>query len=65
VTGVVSDSSGPLPGVNLIVKGTKQSAQTDMVNIMCKLRLEMSYSFLMQNDRQNSGKEPLFTVNVI
>jgi len=29
VTGVVSDKSGPLPGANVIVKGTKRSAQTD------------------------------------
>jgi TonB-linked SusC/RagA family outer membrane protein len=30
VTGVVSDAVGSLPGVNLIVKGTKKSAQTDL-----------------------------------
>ncbi|REG96115.1 SusC/RagA family TonB-linked outer membrane protein [Flavobacterium aquicola] len=29
VTGTVSDSSGPIPGVNIIVKGTKTSAVTD------------------------------------
>lgn len=29
VTGKVSDSSGPIPGVNIIVKGTKISATTD------------------------------------
>jgi TonB-linked SusC/RagA family outer membrane protein len=29
VTGVVSDKTGPLPGANVIVKGTKRSAQTD------------------------------------
>ena len=29
VTGVVSDKGGPLPGANVIVKGTKRSAQTD------------------------------------
>ncbi|MBF4470460.1 SusC/RagA family TonB-linked outer membrane protein [Flavobacterium sp. HJJ] len=29
VTGTVSDSSGPIPGVNIIVKGTKNSAVTD------------------------------------
>lgn len=29
VTGVVSDKAGPLPGANVVVKGTKRSAQTD------------------------------------
>jgi TonB-linked SusC/RagA family outer membrane protein len=29
VSGVVSDATGPIPGVNVIVKGTKRSAQTD------------------------------------
>lgn len=29
VTGVVSDVSGPLPGVNIIVKGTTKGTQTD------------------------------------
>jgi TonB-linked SusC/RagA family outer membrane protein len=29
VTGVVSDASGPLPGVSIVVKGTTQGAQTD------------------------------------
>jgi len=29
VTGVVSDASGPLPGANVVVKGTTRSAQTD------------------------------------
>ena len=29
VTGVVSDNSGPVPGANIVVKGTTRSAQTD------------------------------------
>ncbi len=29
VTGTVSDESGPLPGVNVIVKGTNKGTQTD------------------------------------
>ncbi len=29
VTGVVSDKTGPLPGANIVVKGTTRSAQTD------------------------------------
>jgi hypothetical protein len=35
VSGVVSDSSGPLPGVNVVVKGTKKgSQQVRMVNTL-------------------------------
>lgn len=30
VTGVVSDETGPLPGANVIVKGTKNGVQTDI-----------------------------------
>jgi iron complex outermembrane receptor protein len=30
VTGTVSDATGPLPGVNVIVKGTSNGAQTDL-----------------------------------
>ena len=30
VTGVVSDETGPLPGANVIVKGTKRGVQTDV-----------------------------------
>jgi TonB-linked SusC/RagA family outer membrane protein len=29
VTGVVSDATGPIPGANVVVKGTNRSAQTD------------------------------------
>ena len=29
VSGIVSDQSGPVPGVNVVVKGTNRSAQTD------------------------------------
>lgn len=30
VTGVVSDATGPIPGVNIVVKGTNRSTQTDI-----------------------------------
>lgn len=29
VSGVVSDASGPIPGANVVVKGTKNGVQTD------------------------------------
>jgi hypothetical protein len=34
VSGVVSDSSGPLPGVNVVVKGTKRVSTFTMVNTL-------------------------------
>ncbi|WP_099711136.1 SusC/RagA family TonB-linked outer membrane protein [Flavobacterium sp. 9] len=30
ISGIVSDNSGPIPGANVTVKGTKSSAQTDL-----------------------------------
>ena len=30
VTGVVSDASGPLPGANVVVQGSKTGTQTDV-----------------------------------
>lgn len=30
VSGTVSDSSGPLPGASVVVKGTNNSASTDL-----------------------------------
>ena len=29
VTGVVTDATGPIPGANVVVRGTNRSAQTD------------------------------------
>jgi hypothetical protein len=66
VTGVVSDS-GPLPGVNVVVRGTKQSAQTDLdgkYNVQAKAG-DVLTLFLCRNDRQNSGSRASSTVNVI
>jgi hypothetical protein len=48
--GVVSDSSGPIPGKILSRAQSKVHKPTLMVNIMCKLRLEMS-SFLGMIDK--------------
>ncbi|MBC7524788.1 MAG: carboxypeptidase-like regulatory domain-containing protein, partial [Flavobacterium sp.] len=30
VSGVVSDATGPIPGANVVVKGTKRGTQTDV-----------------------------------
>ena len=42
VSGIVSDETGPVPGVNVVVKGTKNGIQTDLVvNILLKLNQVM------------------------
>jgi TonB-linked SusC/RagA family outer membrane protein len=53
VSGVVSDATGPIPGVNVIVKGTKRSTQTDFngsYSIKAKVGEVLEFSFVgMQN----------------
>ena len=49
VTGVVSDASGPLPGVTVIIKGTKTGTQTDFdgnYSIKAETGAVLRYSFL-------------------
>jgi TonB-linked SusC/RagA family outer membrane protein len=53
VTGVVSDKTGPLPGANIVVKGTKRSAQTDFdgkYSIKVKAGEVLVISFTGYND---------------
>ncbi|MCF6130845.1 SusC/RagA family TonB-linked outer membrane protein [Flavobacterium wongokense] len=53
VTGVVSDKSGPLPGANVVVKGTTRSAQTDFdgkYSIKAKAGEVLVISFTGYND---------------
>lgn len=53
VTGVVSDKTGPLPGANIIVKGTTRSAQTDFdgkFSIKAKQGEVLVISFVGMND---------------
>ncbi|UPT71515.1 MAG: SusC/RagA family TonB-linked outer membrane protein [Flavobacterium sp. JAD_PAG50586_2] len=53
VTGVVSDKSGPLPGANVVVKGTTRSAQTDFdgkYSIQAKAGEILLISFTGYND---------------
>ncbi|WP_111708153.1 SusC/RagA family TonB-linked outer membrane protein [Lutibacter citreus] len=56
VTGVVSDSSGPLPGVTVIVKGTNMGTQTDFdgkysVKAATGAVLQFSYIGMTQTER--------------
>jgi hypothetical protein len=53
VTGVVSDASGPLPGANVIVKGTARGTQADLdgrYSVKAKTGDVLFFSFLgMEN----------------
>ncbi len=53
ITGVVSDASGPLPGVNVVVKGTQRGVQTGFdggYSIKAKEGEQLVYSFMGMND---------------
>jgi TonB-linked SusC/RagA family outer membrane protein len=53
VTGVVSDKTGPLPGANVVVKGTKRSAQADFdgkYSILAKAGDVLVFSFTGYNN---------------
>nr|BFF38563.1 hypothetical protein BACY1_03680 [Tenacibaculum mesophilum] len=49
ITGVVSDSAGPLPGVSIVIKGTIKGAETDFdgnYTISAKTGDTLVYMFL-------------------
>ncbi|MCC9073352.1 TonB-dependent receptor [Flavobacterium sp. F-65] len=53
IKGVVTDESGPIPGVNVVVKGTKVSTQTDfngVYSIQAKPGDVLQFSFMGMND---------------
>ena len=53
VTGTVSDETGPLPGANVVVKGTKRGVQTDVDGkyaIKAKAGEVLLFSFIGLND---------------
>ncbi|WP_339918650.1 TonB-dependent receptor [uncultured Flavobacterium sp.] len=54
IKGVVSDSSGPIPGVNVVVKGTKVGIQTDFdgkFSIQAKTGDVLVFSFVGLEDK--------------
>jgi outer membrane receptor protein involved in Fe transport len=54
IKGVVSDSSGPIPGVNVVVKGTKVGIQTDFdgkFSIQAKTGDILVFSFVGLEDK--------------
>nr|WP_315172580.1 SusC/RagA family TonB-linked outer membrane protein [uncultured Flavobacterium sp.] len=67
VSGTVSDSSGPLPGASVLVKGTTNGAQTDLdgkftiKNVGPKAVLVFSYIGLKAQEINAAGKS---TINV-
>ncbi|AOW20232.1 vWA domain-containing protein [Urechidicola croceus] len=66
ITGVVSDESGPLPGVNVIVKGTTNGTTTDFdgnYSIKASLGDVLLYSFVGMENREITIGE-LNTINV-
>ena len=67
VTGVVSDASGPLPGVTVIVKGTNNGTQTDFegnYSISASVGAVLQYTFIGMNTvEQTVGASN--TVNVV
>ncbi|UPT70244.1 MAG: von Willebrand factor type A domain-containing protein [Flavobacterium sp. JAD_PAG50586_2] len=67
ITGIVSDKAGPLPGANVVVKGTTRSTQTDFdgkYSITAKVGEKLVFSFTGYGDKTvvigNSN-----TINVI
>ncbi|EKT4500149.1 von Willebrand factor type A domain-containing protein [Flavobacterium psychrophilum] len=53
ITGIVTDASGPMPGVNVMVKETKKGTSTDFAGsykIQANVGQTLVYSFLGMND---------------
>ncbi len=66
ITGIVTDASGPLPGVNVVVKGTQRGTQTDFDGkyaIKASEGEKLIFSFLgMQNETRIIGKSNVVNV---
>ena len=67
VTGKVSDASGPLPGVTVIIKGTKTGTQTDFdgnYSIRANTGAVLQFSFVgMKSLEQAIGASN--TINIV
>jgi hypothetical protein len=53
ITGIVSDASGPIPGVNVVVQGTTRGVQTNFdgnYSILAKEGEKLVYSFMGMGD---------------
>jgi TonB-linked SusC/RagA family outer membrane protein len=68
VTGKVSDASGPLPGVSVIIKGTKSGSQTDFdgnYSIRANTGAVLQYSFVgMQTAERTVGATNVINITM-
>jgi len=68
VTGKVSDASGPLPGVTVLIKGTKTGTQTDFdgnYSIRANTGAVLQFSFVgMQTDERTVGAPSVINVSM-
>ncbi len=68
VSGTVSDASGPLPGANVLVKGTTRGTQTDFdgkYSIKAKEGETLVFSFVgMKSKEINVGKSSIINVKL-
>ena len=67
ITGIVSDTSGPLPGANVVVQGTTRGTQTDIMGkyvINAKKGETLVFSFVGMQDKEIKV-ENATTINVI
>lgn len=66
ITGVVSDESGPLPGVTIVVKGTTNGTETDFdgkYSISATQGDVLVFSFVgMKTEMKTVGKSPVINV---
>lgn len=54
ISGIITDGAGPLPGVNVVVKGTQRGTQTDFdgsYEIEASYGEELVFSFMGMNDQ--------------
>ena len=69
VSGVVSDASGPIPGANVVVKGTNRSVQTDFdgkYSIKAKAGEVLVFSFVgMNNSSVSVGASSSVNVKMV
>jgi len=68
VTGVVSDNTGPIPGANVVVKGTTRTTQTDFdgkYSIKAKVGEVLVFSFIgYSNSSVTVGASNVYTVTL-
>ena len=60
ITGVVSDKSGPLPGVNVVVKGTTRGTQTNLdgkYTIQASVGETLVFSFIGLDDQSKKVRQ--------